>query len=91
MNVGADATHASRRASLFLTRPSHPHPAYIMEAADREDVPRISVDNLYDWERIKKSYEDAAYAQLDARTKGQPKEDRERLRAAMQKASFSRI
>ncbi|KIP02003.1 hypothetical protein PHLGIDRAFT_112510 [Phlebiopsis gigantea 11061_1 CR5-6] len=56
-----------------------------MEADDREEVPRISVDNLYDWERIKKSYEDAAYSQLDARTQGQSKEDRERLRAAMQK------
>ena len=59
-----------------------------MEAADREEVPRISVDNLYDWERIKKSYADAAYAQLDARTKGRSKEDKARLRAAMEKVCF---
>lgn len=59
-----------------------------MDAASREDVPRVSVDNLYDWERIKQSYADAAYAQLDARTKGRSKEDRARLRAAMEKVRF---
>ena len=34
---------------------------------EREDVPRISVDTLHDWERIKASYSDAAMAELEER------------------------
>ncbi|KAI0084635.1 hypothetical protein BDY19DRAFT_898225 [Irpex rosettiformis] len=33
--------------------------------ADREDVPRISVDSLADWERIKTSYAEAAMNELE--------------------------
>ena len=32
---------------------------------DREDVPRISVDSLADWERIKASYAEAAMNELE--------------------------
>lgn len=49
--------------------------------AEREDVPRIAVDSLYDWERIKDSYTRAAFAQLDARAAARPPADQERLRA----------
>ncbi len=34
-------------------------------ADDREDVPRISVDSLADWERIKASYAQAAMGELE--------------------------
>lgn len=37
---------------------------------EREDVPRISVDTLHDWERVKASYTDAAMSELEERMNG---------------------
>lgn len=59
---------------------------------EREDVPRISVDTLHDWERIKTSYTQAAMAELEERLNGpkegggkRTEEEKENLRAHMQK------
>ncbi|GJE94025.1 hypothetical protein PsYK624_101930 [Phanerochaete sordida] len=52
---------------------------------EREDVPRVAVDNLHDWARIRKSYADTARAQLEvrlARERRTPAEQ-ERLRATL--------
>lgn len=37
----------------------------VMEHDDREDLPRISVDSIQEWRRIKSNYLSAAIAQLD--------------------------
>lgn len=56
---------------------------------EREDVPRISVDTLHDWERIKTSYTDAAMGELEERLndpkEGRSEEEKEVLRAHMRK------
>ncbi|KAI0799874.1 hypothetical protein BC629DRAFT_205218 [Irpex lacteus] len=44
-------------------------------ADDREDVPRISVDSLADWERIKASYAQAAMGELEESMKKDKKDE----------------
>lgn len=63
-----------------------------MTDSQREDVPRISVDTLHDWERIKKSYSDAAMTELEERMAKEGRfkkdEDKEALRAYLRKVSL---
>ena len=64
---------------------------------EREDVPRISVDTLHDWERIKASYTKAAMTELEERL-NHPKEgggkrsesEKETLRAHLRKVRTGR-
>lgn len=51
----------------------------------REEVPRISVDALYNWERIKNSYTKAAHASLEGRIASRSDADKKLLRAHLQK------
>ncbi|KAI0338175.1 hypothetical protein BDW22DRAFT_1363309 [Trametopsis cervina] len=50
---------------------------------EREDVPRIAVDTLHDWERIKASYTEAAMQELEDSMKKEKKDEhsKEVLRA----------
>ena len=70
---------------------SAPHslpPATTMDAEqEREDVPRVAVDSLHDWARIRMSYTDAAMAQLEARLAGTRRTpaEQERLRSMLEK------
>ncbi|KAF7790121.1 hypothetical protein EIP86_001073 [Pleurotus ostreatoroseus] len=51
----------------------------------REEMPRISVDKLQDWERIKRSYTSAAYATLEARIASRSEADKRMLRGQLQR------
>lgn len=52
---------------------------------EREDVPRVAVDSLHEWERIRRSYADAARQQLEARLAGSRRTpaEQERLRKTL--------
>lgn len=51
----------------------------------REEMPRITVDKLRDWERIKKSYTNAAYANLESRIASRSEVDKRMLRTQLQR------
>ncbi|PSS29855.1 hypothetical protein PHLCEN_2v2648 [Hermanssonia centrifuga] len=51
----------------------------------REELPRISVDSLHDWERIKASYTDAAMATFETRVASRSEADKKLLRKHLQK------
>ncbi|THG98481.1 hypothetical protein EW026_g3712 [Hermanssonia centrifuga] len=51
----------------------------------REELPRISVDSLHDWERIKASYTDAATATFETRVASRSEADKNLLRKHLQK------
>jgi hypothetical protein len=41
------------------------NPTHDLTSPSRQEIPRISVDTIEDWRRIKKAYHEAALAQLD--------------------------
>lgn len=55
--------------------------------AQREELPRIAVDSLRDWERIKNSYTTAAYASLEQRmvAVGRTEADKQKLRGQLER------
>ena len=55
----------------------------------REEMPRISVDKLQDWERIKRSYTSAAYTTLEARIASRSEADKRMLRGQLQRVCIS--
>lgn len=60
-----------------------------MQAGDetdtREEFPRISVDSLRDWERIKNGYTGAAHSLLESRLGGKSETERRMLRGQLQR------
>ena len=56
------------------------------DETDREDsFPRISVDNLRDWERIKNGYAGAAHSLLESRMSGKSEHEKSVLRGQLQR------
>ena len=57
----------------------------------REELRRISVDSLHDWERIKNSYTTAAYENLEARIAGRSEADKQKLRGQLQRVCLNHL
>ena len=51
----------------------------------REEFPRISVDNLRDWERIRNDYTGAAHSILESRLGGKSETEKRMLRGQLQR------
>ena len=56
-----------------------------MQTGEREELPRISVDALHDWERIKNSYTTAAYGILESKMVTRSDADKQKLRGQLQR------
>ena len=75
---------ASRRVSLSVTATMGSD-----SEEQREEFPRISVDSLRDWRRIKLSYTTAAYKELEGRIAGRSETDKNMLRGQLQRVCRS--
>lgn len=51
----------------------------------REELPRIAVDTLHDWQRVKASYTNAAVAEFEKRTASRTPAERDALRIHLHK------
>lgn len=51
----------------------------------REDLPRIAVDTLHDWQRVKTSYTNAALATFEKRTASHTPAERDALKVHLYK------
>lgn len=82
----------SSSSTLTSTRISFPYLPMDPTEPEHESIPRISVDSLEDWYRIKESYTKAAMDSLERRVASTPRstQDIERLRQHLKLVSVFR-